>query len=349
MKRMKLRAGLLAALLILSLSACTTTPPTTDAATPPATPAADGTSPAANDNSDILVTAIMLSASSQVSTAQGNAIKAYAEAQGARCDLLYHELSVATQVGMIENAITNGTDVLIMQNQSEGDCTTEITKATEAGIAVILFCEDAPDAEYAHLYSEDPYALGYQIGSMAARWANEELLAKGEPVVAAVGNASVSAIGTKRNQGIVAALTELCPEATIADVYDMGYKEEGIAVGENILQAHPEVNLVVGVNDQSVCGVYETFVAAGLQDKNIGLFGIDGTAEAEYLISKDTIFKGVLDINSIRVSEEMVQCGIDIVNGSPDVPKDKVIYWSGEEVTFDNIENYKDKWGYLAE
>ncbi len=337
----KILAGFLAAGMLLGLTACSTSAPAQDEKKETAEAGEIA-------NEDIEIEVIQLSATSQINTAFANHVKEYAEEQGVQCQVQYHENNVTTMASMLENAVTAGTDAIILQTTSANDCVAEITKATEAGVIVMLYCEDVPDADYSYLYSEDPYALGYQAGAMAAKWANENLVANGEPVVAAVGNASVSIVGSERNRGIIDGLTTECPEAEVADVYEMAYKEEGLEVGENILQAHPDVNVVVGVNDQSICGVYEAFQAAGKGEENIGMFGIDGMAEALYYISQDTMFKGVMDIDSYGVGEMMVDAAIAKVKNSDDAPKDKVNHWEGTEITMENINDYKERWEDFA-
>jgi ribose transport system substrate-binding protein len=297
---------------------------------------------------EIKIATILISSSSQVTAAQGNAIKEHAEELGAQCTLEYYDQNPAIQANMIENAITAGVDILILQNQSAGDCVAEINKAYEAGIIILLYGDAVTGAEYAYLFTEDAYALGHQMGTLAAIWANENLVANNKPVIAAVGNYSVTPIAANRNAGIVDALNELCPDVVIADTYEMAYKEEGLVAGENILQAHPNVNLVVGINDQSVCGVYEAFVAAGLENENIGMFGIDGTAEAMFFISKNTMFKGVLDIDPNTVGRNMVDLGIARVTGDSSASTEVLQYWDGVEVTHANINDFKYKWGELA-
>jgi ribose transport system substrate-binding protein len=340
MKKLKrLAAAACAAMTLLSLAACSTTPPKTDGA---------GGSSQTNDNSNVKVTSILISSASQVTTAQGNAIQAYAESKGASCTLEYYDQNIQTEASMIENAITAETNIMIVQNQSEGDCVAEIQKAHDAGIIVILYGVDVPDADYTYYYAEDAHALGKEMGETAGKWANENLIANGKSVVAVLGNYSVSPLAVDRYEGIKEGLENVCKDAKIVGTYDMAYKEEGVTAGENILQAHPDVNLVVGINDQSTCGVYEVFNAAGLGDKDIGMFGLDGTAEAEYLIAQDTMFKATINIDPNRVGEQMVQAGLDKLSGSSDAPTDKVIYWDGTLVTKDNINDFKDQWGSLA-
>jgi len=336
-------ACLLTVILIISLAGCSTKTPGTNVT--PDNEDAETTKTA----NDLKVAVILISSASQITANQGNAIKEHVESLGAQCTLEYFEQNPATQADMIENAITAGADILFIQNQSAGDCIAEITRAHEAGITVLLYGEIVTDAEYTYVVTEDSYTLGYQLGSMAAAWANENLVAHGEAVVAAVGNYSITPLAALRHDGIVAALEELCPGVVIADSYEMAYKQEGITAGENILQAHPDVNLVVGINDQSVCGVYEVFVAAGLENNNIGIFGIDGTDEALYFISKNTMYKGSLDIDPGTVSCELVDMGIAKIMNDPSAPSEKTQYWEGVEINYSNINDYKNKWGSLAD
>lgn len=297
---------------------------------------------------EIKMKAILISSASQVTAAQGNAMQEYAGEAGIDFSVEYYEQNVATEATMIENAVTAGVDVLIIHNQSEGDCVDAINAAVEAGVVVLLYATDIPDAEYTYLITENAYDLGKAAGKMAGEWANEKLVSNNEPVIAAIGTYSVTPIAVDRSNGIKDALLETCPQVEIVGTYEMAYKEEGLEVGENILQGHPDVNLVVGINDQSACGVYEAFEAAGLTDKNIGMFGIDGSDEAMYYIAQDTLMKGTYYISGNDVGVQLVQKGIELMeNGGAKAGEKEVEYWTPQKVTIENVEDYKDIWGML--
>lgn len=333
----KTLSALLASALLLSLPACTTQPPVGEE---PSTSA-----PQSSQDDVIKVKAVLVSASSEVTTNQANAMSDYAATQdNVDFSVEYYNQNVATMAQIIENSITAGVDVLILQPQSEGDCTEEVTKAVQAGIKVLLYSIDIPGSGYTYMWAEDSFALGKQMGEIAGNWANENLVANGQPVVAALGNYSVSPVAVDRYEGLKAGLEETCPEAQIVGVYEMAYKEEGLEAGENILQAHPDTNLVLGINDQSTIGVYEAFVSAGRGDETIGMFGIDGTAEAMKLIADGTMFKATLYIAADEVAVDMVKAGLAAVRGTDDAPKDQVIYWSAEEITPDTVEQFRQLW-----
>lgn len=298
-----------------------------------------------NKEEKMKMEAILISSSSQVTTAQGNTMKEYAREQGIDFSVEYYDQNIAAEADLIENAVTSGVDVLIVHNQSEGDCVDVINEAVEKGVTVLLYATDIPDAEYTYLITEDAYLLGKETGKMAGEWANKKLVANGEAVVAAIGTYSVTPIAVDRSNGIKDGLAEVCPEAEIVGTYEMAYKEEGLEVGENILQGHDDVNLVVGINDQSTCGVYEAFKAAGLENNNIGMFGIDGTDEAIYYIANDTMFKGTYYISANDVGIQLVQKGIELMkNGGTEGGEKEVAYWTPEKITADNAEDYKEIW-----
>lgn len=342
--------------LLFGMTACSTNPPAGDKKTEdtntdenaPAEIDEDSAASAGKKVEDLKIGTILISSSSQITASQGNAIKEHAESLGAECTLEYFDQNVATQANLIENAITAGVDILLVQNQSEGDCITELNKAAEAGITVVMYGDVVDDVNYTYHFAEDSKALGYEIGKVAAEWANENLVEKDIPVIAALGNYSVSPVAYLRYEGAREAIEEFCPEAEIVGSYEMAYKEEGLEAGENILQAHPDVNLVVGINDQSVCGVYDAFNAAGKADDNIGMFGIDGMAEFEYLIAMDTVVKATLDIDPVEVGRQMVDYAIAKATGDPNAEKEKTVYWEGTLIDQNNIQDYKDKWSEFA-
>lgn len=294
--------------------------------------------------------AILISSSSQVTAGQGNAMSEYAKERGVDFSVQYYDQNIATQASLIENAVQRKVDVLIVHNQSEGDCVDAINAAVDAGVTVLLYATDVPQAKYTLLYTEDAYQAGAKMGEMAAAWAQENLIAKGKPVICAVGTYSVTPIAVDRGRGAQDKLLELIPDAEIVGTYEMAYKEEGLNIGENLLQSHPDTNLVLGINDQSACGVMEAFKAAGRTADEVGMFGVDGTDEGMFYIASDTMFKGTVAIPTNEVGELLVQAGIDLQSDPDLYPAESqtVISWESTPIDKTNVYDYEDIWGHLA-
>lgn len=293
--------------------------------------------------------AILISSSSQVTAGQGKAMEDYAKEKGVDFSVAFYDQNIATEAELIENAVTSGVDCLILHNQSEGDCVDAINAAVDAGVTVVLYATDVPEAKYSYLITENAYDVGVAAGKMAGEWANENLVANGRKVVAAFGNYSVTQIAVDRSNGFKEGLKSVCPVYEDAGTYEMAYQEEGLKVGENLLQSHPDVNLICAINDQSGFGVMEALKAAGRSADEVGVFGIDGTDQGMYYIATDTMFKGTYAIPTNDAGRQLIDKGIELLDNGGGKGEQTVEYWESTKITKANVNDFKDIWGYLAE
>lgn len=78
----------------------------------------------------------------------------------------------------------------------------------------------------------------------------------------------------------------------------------GQEAGENFLQAYPDMNMVVSINDDTMHGVYEAFAQAGLTNsENIGLFFHVWNQKSKEYVAEGGIFKCVVDLELNKVGE----------------------------------------------
>ena len=287
-------------------------------------------------------------AASEVTSGTGNAMKAYADERGADLTVEYFDQNVATEQSLIENAVQGGVSALIVHNQGGEDCVDALNAAVDAGIPLVLYQTDIPGVRYTVMFTENGYETGQKEGQLAAAWAQENLVDKDIPVVVASGTYSVSPFAVQRSDGALDEFLAAIPDAKVVGTYEAAYKEEGITVGENLLISDPDVNVFLGVNDQSSAGVMEAFQAAG-HTENVGLFGMDGTDEAMYDVARGSLFKGTVAIPYIQVGEDLVQAALDLINGtSAYEPESQTIeYWEPAIIDESNVDEYRDFWGHL--
>lgn len=290
------------------------------------------------------VVAVLVSATSTVTSDCAAGMKEYADANNVNLTVMYYENNISTYITMIENAVASGADAIIVQNTSSEDALDALTAAAaKEGLIVCCYDVEVP-IEYDYCFTADNYELGRAVGEMAADWANANLVANGKNVICGIGDYSVSPIAHARFEGICDALKEGCPEAEIAITAEMAFPLDGIEAGENFLQAHPDMNIVCGINDQSVCGVYETFIAAGKKDELIGMFSIDGIAEALYNIYKGDIYGGCVDQDQVTVGKQMVQYCAELLRGAEGAAaREKIQYFPRVKVTAENVNDYHAK------
>jgi ribose transport system substrate-binding protein len=62
-----------------------------------------------------------------------------------------------------------------------------------------------------------------------------------------------------------------------------GQRDKAMRVTQDLLQAHPDLSAIFGINDDSALGALAAVEAAGLQDKVV-IVGFDGTPEARQAI-----------------------------------------------------------------
>lgn len=300
--------------------------------------------PAAAEEEAVDVVAILVSATSTVTSDCAAGMQAYADENNVNLTVMYYENNISTYITMIENAVASGADAIIVQNTSTEDAIDALTAAAAKEDLVVCCYDVEVPIDYDYCFTADNYQLGRAVGEMAADWANEVLVANGKDVICGIGDYSVSPIAHARYEGICDALTEGCPEAQIVMTAEMAFPLDGIEAGENFLQAYPDMNVVCGINDQSVCGVYETFIAAGKKDDTVGMFSIDGIAEALYNIYKQDIYGGCVDQDQATVGMQMVQYCTELVRGTEGAAeREKVQYFPRIRVTAENVEAYMDK------
>jgi ABC-type sugar transport system substrate-binding protein len=193
---------------------------------------------------------------------------------------LYYEHSVPILISDIEDFITMGVQGIITQHESQQAGLDALKEAKAAGIVVVNYDTVMPAGVYDYAFTASNHDVGYAIGKMAAEWAKTNLVAKGQQVTIGIVDYPTVPFLVERENGITDALAQLLPEGKIAIRGAAVNLVNGVNVGENFLAAYPNMNLVAGINDGSMQGVYEAFQAGGLGKKDIGLFSCDGTTES---------------------------------------------------------------------
>ena len=144
-----------------------------------------------------------------------------------------------------------------------------------------------------------------------------------------------------RVDGIRAALEEKAPNVEIVIEADAVTTTDGLDVTENFLQAYPELNGVVGINDSVVLGAYEAFKGAGRVGDDVGLFACDGSKEGLEAVAEGSIHRGTVSLHLNEVGVQMIDDGITLANGG--TIEETVNYFPLEAVTIDNVQSFLDE------
>ena len=110
--------------------------------------------------------------SNQVWAQQAEEIQKRAKEDGNEVTVVECKENANTQIDQLENIITAGTDLIIVQPQ-DPDAIEEICKeAREAGIKVVCWDEEMENSDINWIIKN--YDLGVEIGTQAAEWINEK-------------------------------------------------------------------------------------------------------------------------------------------------------------------------------
>jgi ribose transport system substrate-binding protein len=179
------------------------------------------------------------------------------------------------------------------------------------------------------------------VGTMAADWVNANPDLKAQEVIeAGIFDYPTIPIIIDRADGIQDALSEKAPNVKVVDRQLAGVGDEGVVLGENFLQAHPNMQIICGINDTGVLGAYEVWTAEGHDGDTIGLFGADGDPKALELISQDTIYRGTV----MTSAYETLRQAVDVcVAGSKGEEVDGNIIYGMDPVTIDNVKDFMEE------
>jgi fructose transport system substrate-binding protein len=176
------------------------------------------------------------------------------------------------QVAAIENMISAGVKgILITPNNSTG-VLGAVKKARDKGILVIALdtATDPADAVDATLATDN-----FEAGVLQGQYARKALGDKA-PKLAMLDGTPGGTVDTQRHNGFLKGfgIKEGDP-AIVGKQITHGALDEGQTAMENLLTAHPDINVVYTINEPAAQGAYAAIKKAG-KAKDIVLTSIDG-------------------------------------------------------------------------
>jgi DeoR family transcriptional regulator of aga operon len=131
----------------------------------------------------------------------------------------------------------------------------------------------------------DDYRAGLELGRYAGRYALEHLR---EPI--RVLDVSHTLANTEsRSRGFTQGLRETAPLAqNVVRIDGQGLRVTAREMVLNVLNVHPEINIIMGINDDSALGALDAYRAAGLDEHRLALFsfGLEGQVTRDLLVQR---------------------------------------------------------------
>jgi ribose transport system substrate-binding protein len=206
----------------------------------------------------------------------GEGIKAAAAEAGAEVFMLAPQsgADINGQMGMIQDVITQDVDAIILSTHDEAAAAPLVKKAVDAGIAVTIV-----NSDIANFPTPVHAVVGYSQRAGTQK-IGEYLLQKlgGQPAKVGVIEGLPGYHSTERVGGFLDAVEGKPGIEIVASIPGGWNVEGGNTAGMDLLQAHPDVNVVFAANDYMIMGVAQAAKSLGKSD--LILLGNDGDTGA---------------------------------------------------------------------
>ena len=288
------------------------------------------------DNSEVKIGVSMATTQSTFYAKVAQLIEDHCKEIGVECMLSDEDYDLNKQISSIENFISAKCTAIILVVFDEEGIKDTVQKAVDEGIYVLTYDGYVEGAQGS--LNVDNYEYGYLTGTMAADWinSNPELKDQEEIQVGIFDYPEIPVI-IDRADGIEDALKEKAPNAKVVARQSAAIADEGVTLGENFMQAYPDMQIICGINDNGVVGAYEVWSAEGRVGDNIGFFGADADEKALELISQGTIYRGTVALTA----ETSVPAAVDVcVAASKGEEVDGNIIFDMAVITADNVADY---------
>lgn len=187
------------------------------------------------------------------------------------------------QISYSENFISQDVDALILTPVDPAAMNTIVFQAEEAGIPLVA--ESSKFDGMSVFVGITDYEASKAMGEWMADYAaansiDMKILLVGQPIYEAC---------RMRVDGFLAGLdTKGAKYEVVQEVDGNGTKEGSLSVSNDALTAHPETNVIFGINDNSATGGMNAYIEQGYDESKLTVlgFGFEGTVGRDALLSK---------------------------------------------------------------
>ena len=245
------------------------------------------------------------------------------------------------QIGDMEDMVAKGVNIIVVNPRDPEGLVPAVNAAADAGVKVVVIDSGLnPAARYVTLVQSSNDQNGFLVGQWLAN------KTKGEDLkIALVSGDKGNVVGQARRLGVFKGLVEgqLVNEGKVSfEVVAQGWggwsDGGGLQAMEDILTAHPEINVVLGENDSMVLGAMKALKAAGMEDVLV-LAAADGQKEALELIKEGSY--GATGLNDPDlVARTAMQIAYEALQGELEADFPRTFYTTPAAISIDNVDEF---------
>jgi ribose transport system substrate-binding protein len=248
---------------------------------------------------------------------------------------------ITKQITSVEDLLAAGANVLILNPLDPKALVPAVNDAVKSGIPVFIIDSYIdPSANYICYVQADNEGNGELIGEWIAKQ-----LGSTEIKAALISGREGNPVGREKRLGFVRGFTEtqlmLQGHANL-NIVSHGWgnwtNNGGLKAMEDILVAHPDVNVLVAENDAMAMGALKAIDESGKSGKII-IAGFDGQKEAYELIIAGKIGATALNPPGI-MAKLVVEAAVKYLNNERNI--NKVIHTPAAIITRENVDRFYD-------
>ena len=209
-------------------------------------------------------------------------LKAEAAKNGYELIITAGEFDLGKQSSQIEDFITRKVDAIVLCPVDSRGIGPAILKANEANIPVFTADIASQEGNIVCHIASDNVAGGRLAGEYLAKLLN------GKGNVAIIGQPTVTSV-LDRVQGFKEAIAKFPAIKIVADVNGEGVRDKAMQAAADVLQAHPDLDGIFGINDDSALGSLDAVTQFNRQ--NVSIIGYDAIPPAADAILRGTALK----------------------------------------------------------
>ncbi len=215
----------------------------------------------------------------------------------------------AKNIEQMESFLARGVGTLMMQPLDLATQRPVMIRALKSGICVEGLITFPTTLQIA----ASQYTVGYTQGKAAADYAKKRLGGKAEVLYMNLDSLAPQLV--LRHKGVIAGLKT--GGSGVKVVSDQGVDvsvETGFKVMSTVIQAHPNIKIVMG-GDSAVIGAYQALDQAGKLENDMYLSGVDGDSQALALVKKRSAYKASIAFAWRLMGYGLGQFGADWIEG----------------------------------
>jgi ribose transport system substrate-binding protein len=217
-----------------------------------------------------------------------NTAKSYCAEKGINLIAVDSNYDPAKQVSIMEDMLTKKVDALILGAVDPQGVLPTVDEFVKAKIPVVAV-DNPLDRGVVTFVGIDNYTGGKMGGLWAGKYIKEKL--GGRANIAVIEYPEEQACIDRANGFLDGVKVDVPDAKLVARLPGHAVRDKAMAVMEDILQAHPEVNVVFGINDDTSLGALAAMEAAGKTKNNELIVGFDGTADGKAAIKRGSILR----------------------------------------------------------